>query len=148
LVDRVLRSKRQARKKASAFPTPPGPPLTPCAGIPFLHTCLSVVRFHRCRACARASRRGCCCIAYVGVTAQTSSTGIAVGELECRWTVHWASCRGSVRWRAFHYGFCCVRISIVGLRLLYGARFQTEMLHSRSAIEYQTFAPLEAVSCV
>jgi hypothetical protein len=27
----------------------------------------------------------------------------------------------------FYHGFCCVRVSIVGLRLLYGARFQKEI---------------------
>jgi hypothetical protein len=26
--------------------------------------------------------------------------------------------------RVFHHGFCCGRVSIIGLRLLYGARFR------------------------
>jgi hypothetical protein len=29
--------------------------------------------------------------------------------------------------RVFHHGFCCVRVSTIGLRLLHGARFSTEI---------------------
>jgi hypothetical protein len=28
--------------------------------------------------------------------------------------------------RVFHHGFCCVRVRVIGLRLLYGARFSTK----------------------
>jgi hypothetical protein len=44
----------------------------------------------------------------------------------------------------FHPGFCRVRVSIIGLWLLYGARFPTEIFHSKDAIEFHAFAPLEA----
>jgi hypothetical protein len=34
---------------------------------------------------------------------------------------------GLVRCAFFDHGFCCVRVSIIGLRLLHGARFSTEI---------------------
>jgi hypothetical protein len=46
-----------------------------------------------------------------------------------------------------HHGFCCVRVSSIGLRLLYAARFQMEFT-LEDAIELHTFAPLEALPCV
>jgi hypothetical protein len=55
----------------------------------------------------------------------------------------------AVRCAPFHHGFCSVRGRAIGLRLMCGARFPIENLHSRSAIELHTFAPpLEALACV
>ena len=38
---------------------------------------------------------------------------------------HFSVCIGTAR--VFHHGFCCVRVMVIGLRLLHGARFPTEM---------------------
>jgi hypothetical protein len=48
--------------------------------------------------------------------------------------------------RGFHHGFCRVRVSIIGLRLLYGARFSTGFA-LEDAIVVLTFAPLEVLPC-
>jgi hypothetical protein len=56
----------------------------------------------------------------------------------------------------FHHGFCCVRVRVIGLRLLYGAHFRRKLykikisdgaIHctARSAIELHAFAPVEAL---
>jgi hypothetical protein len=49
----------------------------------------------------------------------------------------------------FHHGFCCVGVgSSIGLWLLYGARFSTEIHTLEDAIEFHAFAPpLEALPC-
>jgi TPR repeat protein len=46
----------------------------------------------------------------------------------------------------FHHGFCCVRVSIIGLRLLCGARFSTE-IYTRGCIGSDACL-LEALACV
>ena len=52
--------------------------------------------------------------------------------------------------RVFNHGFCCVRVSSIGLRLLYGAEsFPTEIYTLEDAIEFHAFAPpLEARASV
>jgi hypothetical protein len=48
-----------------------------------------------------------------------------------------------------HHGFCCVRVSIIELRLLYGVRFSTAIYTLEYDIGFHAFAPpLEALACV
>ena len=48
----------------------------------------------------------------------------------------------------FHPEFCCVRVRVIALRLLYGARFPAEIHTLEDAIGFHAFAPLEALACV
>jgi hypothetical protein len=50
--------------------------------------------------------------------------------------------------RVFHHGSCCVRVIIIGLRLLYGARFSTANYSPKNSIAFHAFAPLEALARV
>jgi hypothetical protein len=48
-----------------------------------------------------------------------------------------------------HHGFCCVRVSSIGVLLLYGVLFSTAVCTPEDAIELHAFAPpLEALACV
>jgi hypothetical protein len=38
--------------------------------------------------------------------------------------------------RVFDHGFCCVRVSSIGLRLLHGVRFSTKIPHSRMPLGF------------
>ena len=48
----------------------------------------------------------------------------------------------------FRHGFCCVGVSIVGLRLLSGARFRQKVTLEECHWGFHVFAPLEARTCV
>jgi hypothetical protein len=52
-----------------------------------------------------------------------------------------------VRCLRFHPEFCCIRVRVIGLRLLYSARFSTES-YTRGCHWIPRLCSLEALACV